>query len=124
MIVADTCIWIEFLKGKEPYFTELSELLEQGQVLGLELVFAELMQGAKNKREREMISDYWIYLPKFSIDSVVYRAGLLCGQEKWFAKGVGLVDCAILLYCRETGSPLWTKDKKLQSICKKDDLFG
>lgn len=124
MIVADTCIWIEFLKGKEPYFTELSELLEQGQVLGLELVFAELMQGAKNKREREFISDYWNYLPKFSIDSVVYRAGLLSGQEKWFAKGVGLVDCAILLYCRESGSLLWTKDKKLLSICKRDDLFG
>ena len=69
MIVVDTCIWIEFLKGKEPYFSNLSELLEQGQVLGLELIFAELMQGAKNKREREFISNYWNYLPKFSIRS-------------------------------------------------------
>ena len=123
MIVVDTCIWIEFLKGKEPYFSNLSELLEQGQVLGLEIIFAELMQGAKNKREREFISNYWNYLPKFSIDSVFYKAGLNSSQEKWFAKGVGLIDCAILIYVRETGSFLWTKDKKLLKICKRDDLF-
>lgn len=101
----------------------MSQLLEQGQILGVELVFAELMQGAKNKRERELISDYWNFLPKFSIDSIFFHAAVNSSHEKWFAKGVGLIDCAILMYCRETGSPLWTKDKKLLNICKKDDLY-
>lgn len=124
MIVADTCIWIEFLKGKEPFFSDMTELLEHGQILGIEIVFAELMQGAKNKRERELISDYWNFLPKFSMDTLLFRAGVMSAQEKWFAKGVGLIDCAILMYCRESGSPLWTKDKKLLSICKKDDVYN
>lgn len=38
-------------------------------------------------------------------------------------QAVGLIDCTILMYCRETGSPLWTRDKKLLNICKKDDLY-
>ena len=124
MIVADTCIWIEFLKGNQPFYSDMSELLEQGQILGIEIVFAELMQGVKNKREREFISDYWNFLPKFSMDSLLFRAGVMSAKEKWYAKGVGLIDCAILMYSRESGSTLWTKDKKLLSICKKEDLYN
>ena len=49
MIVVDTSIWIDFLKANEPIFTRMQVLLENGQVIANEYVFAELMQGAKEK---------------------------------------------------------------------------
>jgi predicted nucleic acid-binding protein len=80
LIVADTYIWIEFLKGNQPFYSDMSELLEQGQILGIEIVFAELMQGLKNKREREFISDYWNFLPKYSMDSLLFRADVMSAK--------------------------------------------
>jgi len=52
MIIPDTSVWIEFLKGNEPYFSQLKELLERNEVMGVECIFGELLQGAKNSRER------------------------------------------------------------------------
>ena len=123
MIVVDTCIWIGFLKGSEPVFSELQSLLENGEVLANELVFAELMQGAKNKREREIISGYWEYLPKLQINGLIIRAGQESALNGWLNKGVGLIDSAILVYTRESGSVLWTIDKKLLGLLKVDERY-
>jgi len=116
MIVADTCVWIEFLKRNEPIFSKMKTLLENGKILAIELVFAELQQGAHNKREREVINSYWKNLPKFSIDTVLINAGEASSINKWTDRGVGLIDATILTYCRETQSKLWTIDKKLLGI--------
>ena len=51
MIIVDTSIWIEFFKGNTKVFEELKELLEKGNVLGVEWIFGELLQGARDKRE-------------------------------------------------------------------------
>ena len=72
MIVIDTSIWINFLKASEPVFSRMQRLLENGQVLAVEFVFAELMQGAREKRERNIISEYRHNLPKYSIDGIFF----------------------------------------------------
>ena len=64
MIVIDTSIWIDFLKAREPVFSRMQGLLENGQVLAVECVFAELMQGTRENRESEIISDYWHHYQK------------------------------------------------------------
>ena len=124
MIVVDTSIWIDFLKANEPIFTRMQVLLENGQVIANECVFAELMQGAKEKRERDIISEYWHNLPKYTNDGILLIAGKESGLNKWFIKGVGLIDCAILMYAREIKGQLWTLDKKLLSILTKEEIFS
>lgn len=123
MIVADTSVWIEFFKGNNPYFKNLQRLLEQGQLLGVELVFAELLQGAKNKREQDVISRYWTYIPKAPINHILIEAGTLSSNLKLHAKGVGLIDVSILVYSRKSKAKLWTLDKKLLKICTEEELF-
>lgn len=54
-VVFDTSIWIEYLKGNPNFFDVCQELLENGRVSGLELIFAKLLQGAKSKREVDFI---------------------------------------------------------------------
>jgi len=39
-------------------------LSENREVLAVECIFGELLQGAKNKQEKEIILDFWKYLPK------------------------------------------------------------
>lgn len=123
MIVIDTSVWVEFLKGDEPVFSKMQVLLEKEEVLACEPVFAELMQGVKNKREREIIFQYWLHLPKSSFDGNFIEAGVESGKKKWFSKGVGLIDAGILLYAQHNESTVWTLDKKFLSIISKEDRF-
>jgi hypothetical protein len=57
-IIVDTSIWVEFLKGNPVYFSLLQELLENQNVLTIDCIFAELLQGAKDKIERKIILSY------------------------------------------------------------------
>ncbi|MDN3690466.1 toxin-antitoxin system, toxin component [Cyclobacterium jeungdonense] len=45
-VVFDTSTWIEYLRGNPNFFNTCQELLENGRVFSLELIFAELLQGA------------------------------------------------------------------------------
>ena len=113
MIIADTSIWIEFLKGNNPFFLDLQKLLENRQVIALEPVFGELLQGAKNKRERQIILDYWKNSPRIDEQGLWIDAGLYAGEKKLFSKGVGLIDAYIIVASLKTGSQVWTIDEKL-----------
>jgi predicted nucleic acid-binding protein len=123
VIVVDTSVWIEYLKAVEPIFTRMRLLLEDGQVIANECVFAELMQGAKEKRERNIISEYWHNLSKYTNDGIFLKAGTESSLNKWFDKGVGIIDCAILMYARERKSQIWTLDKKLLAILTREEIY-
>ncbi len=123
MIVVDTSVWIEFFKNHKSIFPKLKAHLEQGEIVAAEPVFGELMQGAKNKRERTIIANYWRHLPKFSLDGIFYKAGEISGNKNWLDKGVGLIDSAILVYAKERDCKVWTLDKKLLSILTYKDRF-
>ena len=56
MIILDTTIWIEHLKNNQNYFPKVKELLEKREILAVECVFGELLQGVKNKAEKEIIN--------------------------------------------------------------------
>jgi predicted nucleic acid-binding protein len=123
MILIDTSVWIEFLKARSPYYDGVSELLEENRVLTVSCIFGELLQGAKNKRERTIIEDLWTYLPKIDERHVFVRAGLESGIKKWTDKGIGLIDSAIITSARQANAKIWTLDKKIQSILKPTERY-
>ena len=109
---------IEFFKGNEPYFSELAELLETNQVYATEHVFGELMQGARGKREIELINQYWLNLKKPSSEFTFYKAGLESNRNHWYSQGIGLLDASLVLLSLETDSPIWSLDKRLNTHLK------
>ncbi len=123
MIIPDTSVWIEFLKGKEPFFAELGLLLEERQVIALECIFGELLQGAKTRRERNVITDYWNNLPKIEERGLWVKAGLQAGQHKLFAKGLGLIDVFILTAAESSRARVWTLDRKMASLLSESMTF-
>lgn len=123
MILADTSVWIEFLKKSGDYFFRFSELLESNQVVTTEYIFAELLQGVRNKREEEVVLGYWSSLAKVEAEDIWIRAGQYSYEEKLFAKGIGLIDVSILLSARTVKAQIWTLDKKFQGILQKGEVF-
>lgn len=116
MIIIDTSVWIEFLRNNKKYFNHIKNLLENNKVLTLEIIFSELLQGARNKKEQEIIYQYWINLPKISLKGLMIKAGIYSSNNKLVYKGVGLIDVIILICAIKTKSKIWTLDKKLLNV--------
>jgi predicted nucleic acid-binding protein len=123
MIIADTSIWIEFLKGNESIFDKMKELLETRKILGLSVIFGELLQGSKNKNEKSIIYNYWKYIPKYNEENIFIEAGLYSCENKLISKGVGLIDATLLVIAENTNSQIWSLDKKLNNIIPVELLF-
>lgn len=124
MVLIDTSIWIEYFKVKEPYYSKLAKLLETNEVLAFSPIFGELLQGAKNKRERSIILEFWEYLPKLDEKELFISAGLESSLNKWLNKGIGLIDSTIILIARKNSHFIWTKDKKVLSVLQKEEIFN
>ena len=116
MIILDTSVWIEYLRNNKNYFSKTSKLLENGEILAVECVFGELLQGVKNKSEREIIKRFWAHLPKKHYENIILQAGEYSAQEKLFDHGVGLIDAIILIHGIKSNSKIWTLDTKFGKI--------
>ena len=123
MILADTSIWIEFLKGNEEVFTIMQQKLESREIVVAECIIGELLQGAKDEHEQRIITSYWECLPKIDESGIWIEAGTYSGRNKLISKGIGLIDVVILMIARRTNLKIWTLDKKLLSLLKKSEVF-
>ena len=116
MTILDTSIWIAFLRKQAGVFEQTRRILEDKEALAVECVFGELLQGAKNEREREVIVSYWDHVPKAAVPELWIEAGRYWSVEKLTSRGVGLIDAAIIVSALRTHSKIWTLDKKLLSV--------
>ena len=113
MIIVDTSIWIDFFKKKLDEFDILINLIETGQIIMLDVIAAELLQGAKSKREVKIIKAYWKNLFNYTEDDLIVQAGEFSYKNKLIDKGIGLIDSIIITSAINSNSKLWTRDKKI-----------
>jgi len=123
MILADTTIWIAFLKGSPDIFPVMKSLLENRKIIAVEWVFGELLQGVKNKREEKIIIEYFENTPNVTEAGMFIEAGKLSYQRKFYSKGVGIIDAALLIAARKSKAKIWTLDKKLLNLLKAEEKF-
>ena len=116
MIILDTSVWIEFLKTNQNYYPHICKLLENGKIIAVECIFGELLQGVKNKKEKEIILNYWKHLPKENYENVIIEAGEYSALHKLLDHGVGLIDTIILIHAIKSNSKIWTIDNKFLRI--------
>lgn len=123
MIIVDTSVWIDFLKGKCEHSFLFNDLIENREVLLIECITGELLQGAKNQRERDIILKYWESLPHLSSESLWIEAGLYSAKNKLTSKGIGLIDGVLIAAGVKTLSKIWTLDKKLLGVLPVELIF-
>jgi predicted nucleic acid-binding protein len=121
MLIVDTSVWIEFLRAQHGYHAALLPLIEEGQVIALECIFAELLQGTRNERERKVVEQFWEALPRLEIPRLFLMAGRLASVDRFPQKGVGLIDAMIVAAARRMKYQVWSLDKKLNAVLRESE---
>ena len=116
MILIDTSVWIEYFRGNSEYFGEVQSMLDLGMITTVEPVFAELLYGARGKKDNLMLNSYWKVLPKidFGANSLLEAADF-ANKRNFQQLGIGLMDALIIYSTISGGHLLWTLDKKINS---------
>jgi len=124
MIILDTSVWIEHLKNNQNFFPKISTLLESGEILAVECVFGELLQGVKKNSEKDIILNFWTHLPKEYYENIIIEAGEYSAKNKLLDHGVGLIDTIILMHGIKSNSQIWTLDNKFLRIIPEELRYG
>lgn len=111
MIIADTSVWIEYLRrGESGWAWELDELLARGELMMCGPVLAELVAGVPAERR----SEYALRLralPWSALDRDGWlRAGLVRSDLRRGGFTASLIDIAIAVSAAQAGASLWSAD--------------
>ena len=113
-VLVDTSVWVEFIRAGN---TQLSELLQKGQVLMHDMVIGELACGsAPSRKERLQAMDD---LPKIAMaeHSEVLR---FIDKHRLFGCGAGYVDNHLLAACiLQVDCALWSHDRRLRAASER-----
>jgi len=112
MIIADTSIWIEFLRNRLKDQEIFIRLIENDYILMPGVVSGELLQGARSEKEVMIIKGYAENLKSPESKDLFINAGEYSFKNKLKDKGIGLIDAAIIVSAIQTNSKIWTLDKK------------
>lgn len=113
MILADTSIWIDHLRGRT---TEVQGQLAAGQIAMHPFVIAEVSLGSLKDRQGTfaLMESLW-QVKVAELDEVrqtIEAHGL-------YAKGLGLTDAHLIASCLITpGTQLWTRDAALDKAAE------
>ena len=117
MILVDTSVWIDHLRGGDP---ELASLLQDAQVLAHPWVIGELALGHLSKRSEVLGLLRNLPQAKSATDIEVLT---LIDDHQLFGLGIGYVDAHLLAATMlTTDARLWTRDKRLAVVADRHGL--
>ncbi len=116
-VLADTSIWVEYLrKGIRGEAAELDRLLQADAVIVCGPVIAELIAGTPRADREEL----WLGvggLPWVDLDHDGWRAvGGVAAALRAKGKTVALTDIMIAVICMAADAALWTHDSDFERI--------
>lgn len=123
MVIIDTTIWIEFFRKKAEYVEKVKTLLNHRLALGISVIGAEILQGAKNQREVEQIQGIFENLPELDHPIDWLDAGLFSNQHNLINSGIGIIDAFIIKSALVNDSKIWTLDKKIIQFTPQENLY-
>ncbi len=119
LVLVDTSAWIDFFRDdSSPYGVVVDALLQEGLVCTTGLVKAEILPGARTKKEFNLLSEYFNVLP-FLADSVDMWDKVIAGQRKLKQKGingVGIPDLIVAITAMAHDVEVFSKDHHFDSM--------
>ncbi|WP_075351476.1 PIN domain-containing protein [Algoriphagus marinus] len=122
-VLIDTSVWIEFFKANPVYFQTGLDLIDSTDIFSLELIFAELMQGAKGQREVAMIQEFFAQMKILDSPGLIFEAGIFSREQKLLSRGIGLIDSVIIFTAIQFDLKIWTLDKKILAFLEPKNIF-
>jgi predicted nucleic acid-binding protein len=111
MVLVDTSVWIDHLRGGD---VGLVELLEGGRVLMHPFVLGELACGnLRNRRELLQLLGELPRSPVASENEVLY----FIDRHRLHGRGIGYVDAHLLAaVALESSATLWSRDRRMAEL--------
>lgn len=121
MILADTSVWVDFLRGEDSRQRRmLHRLIEEEEDISItEIIFTEILQGIKNDREFQAIKDYLLEFPMQrpkGIETYLHAVRIYRDCRKKGKTVRSTVDCIIAAICIENDLVLLHKDSDFDLI--------
>jgi predicted nucleic acid-binding protein len=111
MILADTSIWVDHLRNRNP---EMERLLGGGQILMHPFIVAEISLGSLHHRQK-MLNDLEALL-EVNV-ATLNEVRHMIEAHSLYSKGIGLTDAHLIASClMNMGTQLWTRDGALKKV--------
>jgi len=111
MILADTSIWIDHLRSRDP---EMERRLGRGQIAMHPFIVAEIALGSLHNRQKRL--DDLEALLKVKV-AQLNEVRHMIEAHALYSKGIGLTDAHLIASCLMTpGTQLWTRDRALKNV--------
>lgn len=115
VLLVDTSVWIDFFRGKT--YPDLEMALKEGRVVLSPVVLAELMSGARNKREETQLRDFLLELPLHETSEEHWiQVGLLRHQLSKQGFETSIPDAHVAQCARDLEGYLLTRDQIFEKI--------
>lgn len=116
-VIVDTSVLIDFLKGSEKYAEEITSLLVKNRAITTGIIIAELLQGIKNPKEEQKISELMTAINTLEISTELWiKAGKLSSSLRKKGINLPLTDVAIATLALEYNLYVFTMDKHFEQI--------
>jgi predicted nucleic acid-binding protein len=127
VILADTSVWVDFLRGEDSRQRRmLHRLIEDEEDIAIsEIIFTEILQGIKNDREFQAIKDYLLEFPMYrpkGIETYLHAVRIYRDCRKKGKTVRSTVDCIIAAICIENDLILLHKDNDFDLIQASTEL--
>ncbi len=113
MIVADTDLLIDVLRGQQPAASRMSAAIAEGRLATTTVTSFELLGGAATTKESRLVGDLLDALVILPFDEAACRAAAACRRElEPRGRTVGTADYLIAGICISRSLPLVTRNRK------------
>ncbi len=113
MIVADSDVLIDALKGREPGARRVAEGLEAGTLATTAVSTFELLSGARSPKQKEAVETLLAALPILPLDQRAGETAASLRQELEAAgQAIGMADYLIAGICVSRSVALLTRNRK------------
>jgi predicted nucleic acid-binding protein len=122
-VLIDTSVWIEFFRKKEPFYSRVLQLLDEDNICCTGIVLAELIQGAKSRKEIKTLKDFkYVFIFLEDSASAWEMAGELSFTLRQSGNQIGLSDCYIAICASKAKVAILTLDNHFKAIKEHLDI--
>lgn len=122
MVIADTSVWVDFLRGAQvPRCDRMALLLDEQSIALCDRVFQEVLQGVRNEREFRMVSRRLLALPCFNLGGHALALAAARNYRRMRRLGVtprSATDVLIATFCVEEGHELLHHDRDFDFMAR------
>ncbi len=113
MILADTSIWVDHLRGNCP---EMVDCLNRGQIVMHPFIVAEIALGSLHNRQQRLGEmDALLDVRAAQLHEVRH----MVEAHALYSIGIGLTDAHLIASCLMTpGTQLWTRDSAMEKVAR------